>query len=385
MISDSSLFGLRFGLNTDLQPTQEELELFLQSKIKKNGTALTAYNRVLEDVMSYQSRQQQEAPPRNVREKMFSGALSHSCFFNPALKSAVEQYLYQLHALLSLDFKKPEAFINAAAEAIRNLDPKKKADAAKLAKIQDMADERKKLLVTLNSRRAAFVDELNNITRYIRDNLVKIGARCETSIVVLVDNQLARTEETRLIEDIKTHFREKLKNDLRDCLITRQHLETAKKDVALISREISNILRENVFALTRLFESIYDHVTKITGEINALLAENQSNKNKSFKKDVELFTQIEQALVRLLSGARFELKAPEMQTETPHIGILMEKSKEMFDHLCELMQKERRSWMRRYHENRRSDELQKYKDPKRRSGNDRRAADDRRKFAGSFL
>jgi hypothetical protein len=383
MTMNYSIFGLHFGSNATLQPSQEDLRLFLESKEKGNGrelhgTALATYNRLLEDVMSFQ-RQQQEVPNQNSRNKMFYGVLSHSCFFNTALKSAVEQYLYHLHSFMALDFVKPEAFLTAAEEATKKLNPKKKADAAKLMKIRDMAEERKKSLITLHRRRAEFVEELSHIAMYIRHNLVKIGARCETSIVVLVDSQIARKEESQLIEDIKTHFKEKLKNDLHDGQLTRQHLAIAQKDVALLSRETSGILREYVFALTKVFETIYDHVTKTAHEIDTAMALSGGKKNRSFKNEVAIFTQIKQVLVELMSGAQFALKTTEIQTETGHINILMDKRKEMLGRLFELMQKERRSWIRRHRENRRRDADQISRAPKRRSGSDRRVPRDRRK------
>lgn len=390
MKRDSSLFGLRFGSNAALQPTQEDLRTFLVSNERGNRkdlrkNALTTYSRLLEDVLLFQRQQPQELPSQNSHDKMFFGVLSHSCLFDPALKSAVEQYLYHLQSLISLDFMKPEAFLKASEEAISKLNPKKRADAAKQVKFRDMADERRKLLVTLKNRRSALVEELGHIALYIRNNLLKIGDRCETSIVVLVDSQIARTEETRLIEDIKTYFKEKLRNDLHDGLVTKQDLEIAQKDVALLSKELSNILREYVFALTRLFETIYEHVTKNAREIDTLMDENQGNKNRSFKEDVDLFTRIERVLVELLSGAQFALTATDIKTETTHFDVLLKKRKEMLDHLFELMQKERRSRTRRHLEKRRRVGDQINREPLRRSGNDRRATDDRRKFADASL
>jgi hypothetical protein len=390
MTLNSSIFGLRFGSNVALQPTQEELKTFLESKENGNGrepygNALTAYNRLLEEVLSFQRHQLYEVPSQNTSNKLFYGVLSHSCFFNPALKSAVEQYFYHLHALETLDFVKPTAFLRAAEEATSRLNPKKKADATKLASIREMADERKKLLITLNSRRLAFVEELSHIAQYIRNNLVKIANRCETSIVILVDSQIGRKEENQLIDDIKTHFREKLKTDLHGGLVTRQHLESAQQDVALLSKETSGLLREYVFSLTRVFETIYDHVTKVAREIDALLAENKGRKKASFKVDVMLFTRIERVLVELMSGAQFALATTDIRTDTAHISILMEKRNEMLGRLYELMQKERRSWSRRHREKRRREDGQLHKGVPLRSGKDRRTAKDRRKFESASL
>lgn len=388
---DNPIFGLRFGSNTTLQPTHEELRLFLESRKKEGGRelhggVLAAFAEVLEDVISFQRRQLHEARRQDVRERMFYGVLGHSLFFNPALKSAVEQYKYHLHALTTLDFKKPGAFINAVEEAMSRLNPKKKDDATKLVKFRAMAGERKKLLETLTLKRAELVEELSHIAMYIRDNLVKIENRCETSIVVLADSRISRKKETQLIEDIKIHFKEQLKNDLRDGLVTSRHLEIAKRDVDLLMKEILFVLRDNFYSLTRLFEAIYDHTRKIVHDIDILMEEYQRKKNRSFEEDVALFTWIEQVLVALISADRFDLKTTEMQTETTHKTILLEKRDEMLNHLFELLQKERRSWTRRSREyNRRRSDPPGHKDLKRRSGCDRRAGEDRRRFASASL
>lgn len=375
---NQSIFGIRYGSNLSIQPTQEELRMFLENKEREGGrelhrSVLATYNELLESVLSFRRGQLQAVSTRDEREKMFYGVLSHSSFYDPALKSALEHYKYQLYALSTIDFKKPRAFINTAEQAISLLDSRKKADAAKKVKMQDMVDERKKFLETLNSRWPALVEELGHIALYIRDNLLKIANRCETSIVILVDSSIARTKEKQLIEDIKTHFKEQLKLDLHDGLVTRQRIENAKNDVALLSKEISINFRENIFALTQLYESIYDHTLKTAQGIDALMAEKRRKKNRSLSEEVELFTRIEQFLDALISGKRFELKATETKCKTTHKDVFLEKRKEMLDHLFELMQKDRRSWMRRSREKRRGSDDMQSQYPVRRSGSDRRA------------
>src|ERR1700690_1122227 len=130
MTMDKSIFGLRFGSNVSIQPTQEELSLFLESKKKEggrelHGSVLALYNEVLESVLSFSCGQLPDTRTRDDREKMFYGVLSHCSFFNTGLKSAVEQYKYQLHALGTIDLRKPRAFINAAGREISLLDPGK--------------------------------------------------------------------------------------------------------------------------------------------------------------------------------------------------------------------------------------------------------------------
>ena len=330
---NKSIFGLRFESHAEIHPSQEELSVFLESMKKTggqelHGSDLAKYREMLEDMQ------------QDFRGKMFYGVLSHSRFVNPALKSAVEQYKYLLHVLITLDLKKPRVYIR---------------------------------------RWAALAEELKNIALYIRDNLVKVERLCEASIDILVDFQIERKFENQMIEGIKTHFKEHLKDSLRHGPIAKQHLETVKKDVAMLSKEISAILREDVFALTGLYEAIHDHTKKIAHEIDTLMDKMKSNKNKSFEDDKELFAQVEQVLVSLISEYHFELTVKEIRTGTAHEDILLEKRKEMLDHLFELLHKERRSrGNRRTGKDRRRSNDPNHNGPERRSEKDRRSKKNRR-------
>jgi len=384
MKMDNTIFGLRFGSNVSLQPTNEELRMFLESRKNEggrelHGSVLAAYNEVLESVLSFRRGQLPDAPTRDEHERMFYGAFAHSFFYHPGLKSAVELYKYQVHALSAIDLGKPRAFINTAERAISLLDLRKKADAATKVKMQAMVDERKKLLEALTRRRLALVEEVGYLVRYIRDNLLRIANRCETSIAVLVESSIARIKENQLIEDIKLHFTGQLEDSLHGGLAGWQRPGNAENDVALLSKEISNNFRENIFALTQLYESIYDHTLKTVREIDTLMGENRKTKDRSFAEEMELFTRIEKVLDSLIADRRFELKAAETRSETTHRDIFLKKRREIFDHLFELMQKDRRVWIRRSRETRRNAEDVRYCNPERRSESDRRAVPDRRR------
>jgi hypothetical protein len=304
---------------------------------------------------------------------MFYEVLSHSCFFNTALKSAVEQYKYYVHELTTLNFKKPTAFIKTAKEEMGRLNPKKRDDAAKLAKLQNMVDERARTIEALLRRRATLADELNCLARYIRDNLSEIAKLCGTSISILRDLMTEGQEERLLIDEIKTYFKEQLKNALHQGAITKQDLETAKKDVAALSGEVSALLREDSYALTKLYEAIRDHTKKSALEIDALLAKIDGKKNKDFEDFDRLFALVEPVLVSLVSDYHFELDVKPAHTETAHEHILLEKRKENLNYIFEVLQKERRlrSPRRKVAERRKSKDPN-YKGPERRAGKDKR-------------
>ncbi len=247
---NKSIFGLRFEVNDELSPTSEELRVFLESPKKEgrrelHGLDLARYSELLDDVLAFKLHQRLNAGPQDLRERMFYEVISHSCFSNTALKSAVEQYKYYLNALTTLNFKKPIAFIKTAKEEMGRFNPKKRDDAAKLARLQDMVVERERTLDALKRRGTMLADELNHIARYIRDNLGEIVKLCDASIAVLRDLKTEGQEERRQIDDIKAYFKDQLKNALHQGAITKQDLETAKKDVAVLSREVSALLRED--------------------------------------------------------------------------------------------------------------------------------------------
>jgi len=384
MTIDESIFGLRFGSNEELSPSLEEINTFLRSPKKEGGNVLhgsdlSAYGDLLNRVLFYKQHQLQNVGPPDFREKIFYSALGHSCFFAPSLKLAIEQYKYHLHTLASLDFRKPSGFIRAAEEEMSGLNADRKSDAAKLARLHSMVDERKQALETLKKSRATLAAELVAITRYIRDNLNKIVTLCEVSLAALAEVQSSNSEENRLIQDVKTHFKEVLKDALHHGPLTKEYLETVKNDVDTLSRELSGIIREDVNTITRLYKAIDDHIKKYSAGLNELLTKIAEQKEISFDEEKKLFSQIEQQLVSLVSDHQFPVKTAAHHTDTSYADILTDKRKEMLDYLVDLLHRERRT----RHERRSGQERRKfadpdYADPDRRSGKDRRSSHHRR-------
>lgn len=378
MKTDKAIFGLRFGANEELVPDPNELNTFLEHTKKDDGSGpqsgdLARYRELLRDFDAFEQHKPHDTAHYNFREKMFFGVLAHSFFVSKVLLSSVAQYKYHAHALRSLDFRKPTAFIRSAEEEISKLNPKKKADEVKLARLQGMVDERNKALAELQKRWAALIAELRDIALYLRDNLVRIETICEASIVILVELQVGQKKEQELIEDIKTQFKEQLRDSLHQGSITKEDLEIAKKDVATLSQEMSTLFKDDVFALTGLFEAIHDHTRKSALAITALAEKLNSKKDPSQDEYREVFTQLEQALVSLVSGFHFEMKTPRIHTETAYQSILAEKRKETLDYLFALLERERRSEKnRRSEEDRRQFHDPDYEGPERRNGKDRR-------------
>jgi hypothetical protein len=377
---DKPIFGLRYDANEKLLPSHEDLRIFLKNAHGRHGDELEAYRTLIADLQAFEQCELHDVSPHDIRDKTYYGVLGLSGFVNHALLSAVVEYQYHLAALRSLDFKKPAAFIHSAETEMKRFNLKKKDDAAKLAKLKGMVEDRKQAIELLKKQWAVLTEELNHIARYIRDNLHKVGNLCEASIVVLVDFQLQRRQEAQLIEDIKSYFKDQLRESLHQGPITKLHLETVKKDVDLLSKEISALVREDVYAISGLFEAIYDHVKKKAGEINALISRIEEKAGSGSEEEAPLFAQLERVLVALISAYQFELNLKAVRTETAHKTIFPEKRNEMLAHLFELLERERRSSRdRRSAVNRRKSVDTDCRDLERRRNEERRTGKNRRK------
>jgi hypothetical protein len=339
MTTDKTIFGLRFRSNERLLPSNDELKHFLErpkkeGKGKRHGDDLAAYLELITAVKSFEHGQEER-----VSDRILYSVLSHSHLVKLALRMAVAQYMFHLHALAELDLNKPAAFIRSAEEEIAKLNPKKKTDTARKERLLGMIDERKQSLKTLNKRWLALAEELGHIIEYIRNNLARIEKLSEDTIGVLVSDQIGRKKEIDLIEDIKTEFKERLRESLHQGTISQDHLATAKEAVADLSKRTADILRADVYAMTQLYEAIHEYTRKIFHELNAMLEEIKNKKHASFDEDLALFAQAENILVSLTNNCRFKVKAVEVGAETEHDGILIEKRRAMLDHLFELLRK----------------------------------------------
>jgi hypothetical protein len=139
------------------------------------------------------------------------------------------------------------------------------------------------------------------------------------------------------------------------------------------------MLRDDIYALTRLFEAVHDHTKKTVLEIDTLMAKTERGKNKSIEDDQRLFEKVEKVLISLISEYHFEMKPTIIRSETAHEDILLEKRKELLDHIFELLKKERRARLdRRSAEARRKFTVPNNTGPERRKGEDRRSGKKRR-------
>jgi len=383
-MSDQSIFGLRFGSNAELNPTGGELGAFITrakrpGTLKPLGSAFAPFRELLHGLAAFGGKWQQDARQGDMRERMFYGVVGHSQFAHPALMLAVEHYEYHFHALAALDFRKPAAFIKSAEEEMERLNPKKKDDAARLERFRAMVEERKRAIGALNKRKAALVEELRLIALYIRDNLVRIRKRCEASIVILVERQLSRKEEQRLVEDIREHLGLQFQERGQGGEMGGKGPRIAEQDAAVLTSEVSALLRADVFALTALYEAIHEHAGKAVRAIDLLTAEAAAKKNRTMEDELDLFARMEGALASLVTEFRFEMSPAAVRSETAHGRFLLEKREELLNGLFAVLKRERRARSDR----RRDEDRRRFTDPNfkgvdLRRGKERRSEKSRR-------
>jgi len=176
----------------------------------------------------------------------------------------------------------------------------------------------------------------------------------------------------QFIAALKEQFRGQLVDARQQGPVTKKELENAKRDFEELSGAVTDLIRDDVFTLTSLYEAIYEHVQRYAGAIESLLA-----KSKSGLDDLAISTELEGVLEALVRDFRFELKAVAAYRKTAYENILREKRQEMLDHLFKLLDQDRRTRQdRRTH-----GDLRRYPSPTS-LASERRAAKERRSARG---
>lgn len=344
MSKDTTIFGLRFVVNDELHPSHEDLQAFLDSPKddesgKLRSEELARYRDLLAAVDGYDRGQLHGSTAQGFHDKMLYGALSHSHFVSPTLKSAVELYLYHLHALSALDLKKPTTFIRSAEEEIGRLSPKKKDEAAKRDRLQGMVDERKKALDALKKQWQALAAELNDILKYVRDNLARVDTLCDLSGTILINEQNNGKKEHELIEDIKTFYKERLKEFLHHGSITKEQMEVAREEVSVLTQRLSDLVRQDVQSVITVYEAVRTHIRKLYPDLAGAIKAIEQKGHASIDDDVQQYAQAADLFLSLLSDLRVELKPIDIGTTTEQAALLFEKRREMLAYLLDLLQR----------------------------------------------
>ncbi|HUL00107.1 MAG TPA: hypothetical protein VLX29_04550, partial [Nitrospirota bacterium] len=177
-----------------------------------------------------------------------------------------------------------------------------------------------------------------------------------------------------LIEDIKS----RPQKALRSGKITAQDLDKATNEVNLVADELTSAIREDINALTGLYEAVHERIGKTVQTIEAALGEIKGKKNKTIAEQERDFVKLERVLVSLLSAFHPDQKISAVNIESAHEKFIVRKRKEMLDYLFEVAQRDRRAKPDRRSAVRRKSSSSNYQGPKRRSGLDRRTVKTRR-------
>ncbi len=342
-MTDGAIFGLRFQANEDLQPTQEALQRFLEGPGKDQGSekfrdGLASYVRDLQAVDDFESNSPRGIAEFDFNEQKLLGVFAHSHFFKSALKLAVEHYLFHCSKLCALDFKKPRSFIKAAQEEINSLSPRKTLDKPKIVRLQAMVDQRTEALEALEKERLALTKELKNIALYVRENLVRIEKLCESSISLLVNLQLGKEKEHELIEDLKKQFKDEIRDHMQLGPVSREYAEKLKDDFSALSKQLSQVVLEDIYSVTLVYEQIHDHADKFATGLDALIRHVEEKKGERFEEHRDALGKIQQELIALISAYRFSIKkTEEIVHKDDHERLLGDKRKEMLSHLFNLL------------------------------------------------
>ena len=112
--------------------------------------------------------------------------------------------------------------------------------------------------------------------------------------------------------------------------VTKEYLETLKGEVPQLAQQLSRLLLEDLYAVTRTFEALHDHVRDVNIQIETLTAQAEAVRERAGGRGADVFGRIERVLVALIT--KFPAaEALQPGPEGPHSALLREKRREMLD------------------------------------------------------
>lgn len=382
----NSIFGPRVGLDTSMRPAKTELAAFLE-RMKKQGalvplvSAMGKLRMMLIDMEAFEDRRKLDPWHQDHRERMVFGVLRHSRFVCDELLTAVAEFQYHLRTLASLDFDGPEEFIENAERTLKKLKKSKIDHVVRMMRLQEMVNERRNIIAGLEARQSALIDELRNIASYVRQNLVLMETLCRKAVVVLVEIGLQRTIEAKLIEEIRIQFNRELRAASGVRQLTNEDLDRSKHIADRLAQKLSDLVRDDVYSLSRLYETVHDLAKNTAEELTERLREIDRVRTGGDRGVIEPFQKIGQALSLLLVDFPDELRPKKADIGLTRNAMLMDKRRVMVEYLFEQTGVERRARAeRRSAPDRRAEQDPNYPGPERRTGKSRRTRTGRRAY-----
>jgi hypothetical protein len=356
-----------------LQPTPEKLNAFLE-RMKKEGFLVTLVNGIgkirtmLVDMNAFEHQRKLEPGLQDLRERMVFGVFRHSRFVNEELLTAIAQYQYQLHALVECDFESPAEFIANAEKAMKKLKRHKIDDMIRTGRLTEMIKERRNILIGLDARWVVLTGELRHIVDYFRENLLRIETLCRKSIVVLVEIALEKKKENELIDGLRNQFLKELKTTTGVRKLTVGDLVKGKEICDRLAKKLSEMIRDDQYALARLYEAVHERTRSLIAELDDLLRELAHVKADHRREALLLYQNIGQVLISLVADFPPELRPGKVDVGATRNAILMEKRRDMIDYLLDQagLERRERSDRRARQERRKARDLH-YPGPERRA------------------
>lgn len=377
---NANIFLPRKSPKQGLLPTQETLSAFLEEQRKEGHlaalvTGISKARVMLADVNGFEQRRRLETGLQDLRERMVFGVLRHTRFVNGDLLNAVAQYAYQLHSLTAIDHETPAEFITNAEQTVKKLRRSKIDHVTRMARLNEMIGERRSILVGLDVRWAALAGELRHIVDYVRENLQRIETLCRKSIVVLVEIGLEKRKESELIKEVRDRFLRDLKNGAGGRQLTADDLSKVKGVCGRLAKKLSEMIRDDQYTLSWLYEVVHDRTKTVHAELGGLLRELARLRAEERREALQLYQKIGQALVSLVVDFPEELRPGKVDVGAMRNALLMEKRRDMIDHLLDQAGLERRERSdRRERRDRRKSRDPKYSGPERRAAERRTRA-----------
>ncbi|MHB8844098.1 MAG: hypothetical protein ACYC7L_05055 [Nitrospirota bacterium] len=377
---NANIFTPRVSPRQGLQPTPEELTAFLEQQ-KKEGYPATLANGIsrarmmLIDIEAFEQRRKLEPGLQDLRERMVFGVLRHTRFVNGDLLAAVSQFEYHIHALETIDFESPAEFISNAERTLKKLKRSSIDHVLRMARLTEMVEERRNILIGCEARWAALTGELRHIVDYVRENLQRIETLCRKSIVVLVEIGLEKKKENELIGEVRDRFLQELKDSTGVRQLTADDLAKVKGVCDRLSKKLSEMIRDDQYSLSWLYEVVHDRAKAIMAALDGILNELVRLVPEQRREALLLYRKIGQALVSLVADFPAELRPGKVDVGATRNALLMEKRRDMLDHLLDQAGLERRERSdRRARQERRRDRDLNYAGPERRAAERRTRA-----------
>ena len=379
-----NIFVPRVSPKQGLQPTPGKLNAFLEG-MRKAGYLVTLVNGIgrvremLIDINAFEQRRKLDPGLQDLRERMVFGVLRHTRFINEELLAAATLFQYQLNALIECDFESPAEFIVNAEKTMKKLKRHKIDDMLRMRRLTEMMEERRNILIGLDARWKALNGEIRHIVDYVRENLLRIETLCKKSIVVLVEIGLEKKKENELIEGIREQFLKELKSTTGVRRLTAGDLQKAKEVGDRLTIRLSDMIRDDLYSLSLLYEVVHDRAKTTVAELDVLLGDLARLQAEERREALLLYQKIGQVLISLVAEFPDELRPGKVDLGATRNANLMEKRRTMIDHLLDQAGLERRERSdRRTRQERRKARDSNYPGPERRTGAERRTRTGRR-------